>query len=411
MLLKNIVLLIGLYLLFINAVNAQMPGVVMAKGAKKVDIPFERQDNFIIVKVFFENFLPLRFIVDTGAEHTILTKKEVASLLQIPYERTITLMGTDMRTQITAYIARKVTLQLNNLTFKKDILVLDEDYLHFDRFAGLEVHGVLGAEAFKGHIVKFDFIKQIMTVYDPSVFKPSDHRKYEELPIEISRSKPYITTKAHIQSDSTVTLKLLIDTGASLSMLLHTYSTPGLTLPAQTIRGNIGMGFGGEIEGVVGRIRDINLGSHRLALPVCNFQELLQISDSSFLNGRNGLIGSEILTRFNMIIDFSREKMYIQPNRFFPVAFSYDRSGITLIASGLNLKQFLIQDVLENSPASEAGVKEGDEIVSINRLPARFFTLSSMNSKLQAKVGKTVLITLKRNNEKIKVKLKLRELI
>jgi predicted aspartyl protease len=408
---KKLALFCLFYLLFTKGVEAQMPGVTMAKGAKKVEIPFERQDNFIIVKVTFEHFLPLRFIVDTGAEHTILTKKEVASLLQIPYERTITLMGTDMRSQITAHIARGISLELPNLTFKKDILVLDEDYLHFDRFAGLEVHGVLGAEAFKGYIVKFDFVKQIMTVYDPSVFKPVDHRKYEELPIQISRSKPYLTTTAHIQSDSTVYLKLLVDTGASLSMLLHTYSTPGLTLPPQTIRGSIGMGFGGEIEGVVGRIRDVQMGSHRLALPVCNFQELHQSSDSNFVNGRNGLLGSEILSRFNMIIDFSREKMYVQPNRFFPIEFSYDRSGISLIASGLDLKQFLVQDVLENSPASEAGIKEGDEITLINGFPARFFTLGSMNNKLQAKVGKTVRLTLKRNKEKIKVKFKLKELI
>ena len=90
--LKNIRLLIIFLSLGLTTLNAQMPGVIMAKGAKKVEIPFERQDNFIIVKVMFEKFLPLRFIVDTGAEHTILTKKEVATLLQIPFERTITLM-------------------------------------------------------------------------------------------------------------------------------------------------------------------------------------------------------------------------------------------------------------------------------------------------------------------------------
>jgi Aspartyl protease len=342
---KSYILIIFLYLLYAISCKAQMPGVMMAKGAKKVEIPFERQDNFIIVKVLLQNILPLRFIVDTGAEHTILTKKELSSLLQIPYERTITLMGTDMRTQIVAHIARKVSLQLPNLTFEKDILVLDDDYLHFDRFAGLDVHGVLGAEAFKGFVVKFDFIKQIMTVWDPSVFKPYDHRKYEELPVEITRSKPYLTTKAQIQSDSTVILKLLVDTGASLSMLLHTYSTPGLTLPPQTIRGNIGTGLGGEIEGVVGRIRNVQIGSYQLNLPICNFQELLQLSDSNFINGRNGLVGSEILSRFNMIIDFGREKMYVQPNRFFKEAFTYDRSGISLITSGVDLKQFLIQDI------------------------------------------------------------------
>ncbi len=407
---KNI--LIILFCFFCSTSHhAQMPGVLMAKGAKKVEIPFERQDNFIIVKVLLQNVLPLRFIVDTGAEHTILTKKELTSLLQIPYERTITLMGTDMRTQIIAHIARKVSLKLTNVTFEKDILVLDDDYLHFDRFAGLDVHGVLGAEAFKGFVVKFDFVKQIMTIWDPSVFKPSDHRKYDELPIEITRSKPYLTTKAQIQSDSTVILKLLIDTGASLAMLLHTYSTPGLTLPPQTIRGNIGTGLGGEIEGVVGRIRHVQIGSHRLSAPVCNFHELLQLSDSNFINGRNGLLGSEILSRFNFIIDFGKEKMYVQTNRFFKQAFTYDRSGISLIASGSDLKQFLVQDILENSPASQSGIQVGDEIIKLNWLPNRFYTLTSMNYKLQSKIGRTIHLTLKRNGQKIKVKFKLRELI
>lgn len=408
---RKSLVIIFLFCLLVNILRAQMPGVTMTRGMKKVEIPFERQENFIIVRVLFQNFLPLRFIVDTGAEHTILTKKEMAGMMQIPYERKITIMGADLRTQITAYIARKVSLGLTNLTFTKDIIVLDEDYLHFDRFAGLDVHGVLGAEAFKGYIVKFDFVKQIMTIYDPSVFKPYDHRKYDELPIQISRSKPYLTVKARIQSDSVVNLKLLIDTGASLSMLLHTYSTPGLVLPPQTIRGSIGMGFGGTIEGVVGRVRDVEIGNQRLVLPVCNFQELIQMSDSSFINGRNGLLGSEILSRFNMIIDFNKEKLYLQPNRYFPVAFSYDRSGITLIASGVDLKKFLVQDVLENSPAYEAGVRSGDEITKINGFPSRFFTLSAMNSKLQSKIGKTVRLTLRRNNETIKVKFKLRELI
>ena len=410
MLRKKLIITV-LFFLLVNLLHAQMPGVTMARGMKKVEIPFERQDNFIIVKVLFQNLLPLRFIVDTGAEHTILTKKEIVGLLNMPYDRKINVMGTDLRTQLTAYIVRKVSLGLTNLTLTKDIIVLDEDYLHFDRFTGLDVEGVLGAEAFKGYIVKFDFIKQIMTMYDPSVFKPFDHRKYDELPIEISRSKPYLTVKARIQSDSVVNLKLLLDTGASLSMLLHTYSTPGLVLPPQTIRGSIGMGFGGTIEGVVGRVRDVEIGRHRLVLPVCNFQELIQMSDSSFINGRNGLLGSEILSRFNMIIDFNKEKLYLQPNRYFPVEFSYDRSGITLIASGTDLKKFLVQDVLENSPAYEAGVRTDDEITKINGFPSSFFTLSTINNKFQAKIGKTVRLTLRRNKKTMKVKLKLRDLI
>ena len=383
----------------------------MSRGAKKVEIPFERQGNFIIVKVVFDGLFPLRFILDTGAEHTILTKKEIPNLLGIPFERTITLMGTDMKTQVIAHIIRKVKLQLINVLFVKDIIVLDEDYFQFDKFAGLDVHGVLGAEAFRGYVVKFDFSKQIITLFDPSVFKPIDHRNFEELPIDIIRSKPYLTTTAQIQTDSVVQLKLLIDTGAALSLLLHTYSTPGLSLPEKVIKGNIGTGLGGEIEGVVGRIRSMKMGSHLLINPVSNFQALNELSDSVYLNGRNGLIGGEIMCRFNFIIDFNNEKLFLQTNRNFKSKFSYDKSGLVLIAGGANLSIFTVHEVIPNSPAEEAGFQKGDELVRINLTPARFFGLGDVNRKLQGKTGKVYHMTLLRNGQKITTKLKLRDLI
>lgn len=390
---------------------AQMPGVTMSRGAKKVEIPFERQGNFIIVKVVFEGLFPLRFILDTGAEHTILTKKEIPNLLGIPFERTITLMGTDMKTQVIAHIIRKVKLQLTNVLFVKDIIVLDEDYFQFDKFAGLDVHGVLGSEAFRGYVVKFDYSKQIITLFDPSVFKPSDHRNFEELPIEIIRSKPYITTSAQILTDSVVQLKLLIDTGAGLSLLLHTYSTPGLALPQKVIKGNIGSGLGGEIEGYVGRVRSLSIGSNQLINPVSNFQELNELSDSVYLNGRNGLIGGEIMSRFNFIIDFNREKLYLQTNRYFKTKFSYDKSGLILIAGGENLSIFTVHEVLPNSPAAEAGFQKGDQLIRINFTPSRFFGLGDINRKLQGRTGRVYRIIFSRNGQKMKTKLKLRDLI
>ncbi len=390
---------------------AQMPGVSMSRGAKKVEIPFELQGNFIIVKVIFDGLFPLRFILDTGAEHTILTKKEIPTLLGIPFERTINLMGTDMKTQVVAHIIRKVKIQLTNVLFTKDMIVLDEDYFQFDKFAGLDVHGVIGAEAFRGYVVKFDFSKQIITLFDPSVFKPIDHRNFEELPIDIIRSKPYLTTTAQIQTDSVVQLKLLIDTGAALSLLLHTYSTPGLSLPEKVIKGNIGTGLGGEIEGVVGRIRSMKMGSHLLINPVSNFQALNELSDSVYLNGRNGLIGGEIMCRFNFIIDFNNEKLFLQTNRNFKTKFSYDKSGLVLIAGGANLSIFTVHEVIPNSPAEEAGFQKGDELVRINLTPARFFGLGDVNRKLQGKTGKVYHMTLLRNGQKITTKLKLRDLI
>ena len=383
----------------------------MSKGLKKIEIPFERQGNFIIVRVIFEGLFPLRFILDTGAEHTILTKKDIPMLLGIPFERSINLMGTDMKTQVVAHIIRKVKLQLPNVSFTKDIIVLDDDYFEFDKFAGLEVHGIIGAEALRGYVVKFDYARQLITLYDPSVFKAADRKHFEELPLQIIRSKPYLTTSAQIQNDSVVQLKLLLDTGAALSLLLHTYSTPGLSLPTQVIKGNIGTGLGGEIEGYVGRIKKLQLGRNQLIEPISNFQELVTLSDSTYLNGRNGLIGGEILSRFNFIIDLNNEKLYLQPNKYFKYKFKYDKSGLILIAGGATLNMFAVYGVLPKSPAEEAGFQKGDEITRINLTPCRYFNLSSINQKFQGKTGKIFHIRFKRNGQSMKLNLKLRDLI
>ena len=293
----------------------------------------------------------------------------------------------------------------------KDIIVLDEDYFQFDKFVGLDIHGVIGAEALRGYVIKFDFVKQLITLYDPSVFRPSDHRNFEELPIEIIRSKPYIKTVAQIQSDTSVSLKLLIDTGAGLSLLLHTYSTPGLSLPQHVIKGNIGTGLGGEIQGYVGRIRSLNLGKTSIINPVSNFQELYELSDSTYVNGRNGLLGSEILSRFNFIIDFAKEKLYLQPNRYFKQKFTYDKSGLVLIAGGENLSLFTVHQVLPNSPAEAAGFQKGDELVSINRIAARFYSLGEVNRRLQGRNGKTLRIIYMRRGQRMKASIKLRDMI
>jgi PDZ domain len=302
-------------------------------------------------------------------------------------------------------------MELPNLTLIKDILVLNEDYFKFDEFAGLDIQGIIGAEAFKGHIIKIDYSKQIITVYDPSVFKESDHRKFEEMPIQINRSKPYLVVNTQINSDTIMPLKLLIDTGAALALLLHTYSTPGLVMPPQVIKGNIGVGLGGQIEGYMGRLRSVSIGSSKLGNVISHFQELYDASDSVNINQRNGILGGEILSRFTVIIDFMHEKMYFQPNKYFKSSFEYDKSGLILVAGGVELNKFTVYDVIPDSPAFESNILRGDEIVTINRLPARFYTLGALNQKLQGKAGKKIRLVIKRDGKKISRTLVLRELI
>ncbi|GJM34396.1 MAG: hypothetical protein DHS20C18_33970 [Saprospiraceae bacterium] len=396
---------------FSTLLCGQINDMSLLKGARKVDIPFEYVNNFIIVKLVFNRVFPLKFIFDTGAEHTILTKREITDLLQINYLREFKVMGSDMKTELTAYLANNIHLKINNIVFfNHSILVLEDDYFRFDEFAGVNVQGILGADLFRRFIVKINYHRKVITLYDPRYFSPP--KDFKEIPVELYRNKPYLFANGLFQQQQTdVAIKLLVDTGASLSLLLHTDSDSSFHLPPNVILSNIGLGLGGFLEGYTGRIQQLDLSSFKLNNVLTNFQNTNPEIDPSYLNNRNGIIGNQLLNRFTIIIDYIRPKMYLKPNRRFAQKFKYDKSGLSLAATGVNLNHYTVLYLVPGSPAEEAGLKKGDELQKINGLPVSFFSLEDMTRKLRKKTGKKIKLVVKRGDERLKFYFELRSLI
>jgi predicted aspartyl protease len=403
-------LLYSLLQLHLYALHAQSQ-VIFPPNETQIEIPFEMHGNFMVLPVVFQRIFPLRFIYDTGAENSILLKKEISDLLGVVYEREITVYGSDMSIALGAQIARKVFLDLPNIKMIKDMLILNEDFFRFDENAGVEIHGILGSETFKGHVVKINYARQIMTIYAKNSFKPPLKSEYDSVPIKMIRNKPYVEVDLTLQNDSIVPVKLLLDTGASLSMLLYSGTAKGLTIPANALKGSIGRGLGGNLEGHIGRVKKMQLGSFPLTNVISRFQTLPIDVDTTQTVGRNGIIGAEIMARFNLIFDYTHQIMYLQPNNQYKNEFIYDRSGLTLVAGGRNLSEFTVQGVLPNTPAARADIRVGDKLVKIGIWNTKLLHLTQLTRKFQGKVGKEMNLTILRDGQKLKKKFKLQELI
>ena len=373
-------------------------------------LPFEYINGFIVVEIVFNQTFPLKFIVDTGASNTIIAKKEIVSIFNLPYGRTFEVYGADLSTVLYAHLVKDVHLSAANLKAPhQDILVLEEDYFDFQRITGLDIHGVLGADMFRNHVMQIDYKKGILSLHRLHS-KTIKYRGYKEIDLVIQKSKPYVVAKTRLSNNTVLDTKLLIDTGASTALLLDTNSDESLILPESIIPDTLGFGLGGNMKGYIGRVSSFQLGKFKFDGVICRFQQVPKDSVRKFV-ARNGIIGNHILDRFSVILDYPQQRLFIKPTRRWKRSFSFDKSGINFISVGLHNRTYYVNSIIPGSPADLAGVQAGDIIQQINNLPNGLLTFNSINRILHGKSGKKVKVKVKRENQTFKIEFRLKDLI
>ena len=325
----------------------------LLQGQSSVKIPFELKHNFIIIDVRLNGILPLHFIFDTGAQYTLLFKKEYSDILRIPYLRRIPILGADLSQELYALVAQNITVDIpGRIKVRKDILIFEEDYFQLDELTGIFIDGILGGDAFKHYVTQIDYRKQILTLTKKEHFQePGSH--YHRIPLRLKEAKPLLNATVTLENNARVPVSLLMDTGSGIPLLLYANTHPNLSIPEKTILGQLGKGLGGYLLGYMGRIKQLDLPSNlEFTNVLASFQRLDSASQIFTQNNeRNGILGNQVLRRFDVIIDYPDSVLYLKPTRSYKQKFNYDRSGMLIYAIGHNLKDFYVNTIIPGSPA------------------------------------------------------------
>ncbi len=357
----------------------------------QIEIPFALENDFIVIPVLLNNQMPLRFIIDTGAENTVILDKTVTDILNVDYRRTFEVRGADVDNTLIAHLATGIDMRLADrlLARNRTMLVLDENYFNFERITGTNIHGIIGGDFLMRFAVEFDFRRQILRLHDPKSFRPK--KKFSKVDATFIRNRPYLNLSIGVLRPEGERRRVLLDTGAGLSLLMHTFAdTTDVDLPVQTVPAYIASGLGGTLQGSVGRARTVKLADRRLNDVVTYFQEVDTVA-AQFLNKREGIIGNRLLKRFTVIIDYVRQEVYLRPiGRQWKKKFKYDRSGISVLAGGNNLRKYSVSSVVPDSPADRAGVRVRDRLRAINGISTSLLSLENIINKLEGKPGKRI---------------------
>jgi membrane-associated protease RseP (regulator of RpoE activity) len=176
---------------------------------------------------------------------------------------------------------------------------------------------------------------------------------------------------------------MMVDSGADISLL---FTQPFVEKQRLLERvspsiSTVTFGVGGQTRVQVGRLEEASLGPIRIQRPVAG----LSLQDEGTLGetGFAGILGAQVLSRLKVRLDYGGGWMTLQPGPRLATLSDYDKSGLVLIDKPPEYKRFEVVFVVEGSPAAEAGLRKGDQIVSINHQPSEQYSLPELKSILR----------------------------
>jgi hypothetical protein len=224
---------------------------------------------------------------------------------------------------------------------------------------GEKVDGIIGYSFFSRYIVKINFDSSMIEVYSPGrIDYPKEgtilHPAFTNLPIQW----------LHIKDKNKLGFNFYFDTGAGLCLLLSEKFAKDSSILLSRRRPVVTQaeGMGGKLQMRLTVIKEVKIGPYRFrSVPTYLYTDNYNVTAYPFTGG---LLGNDLLRRFNMTINYPNREIHLKPNKHFNEDFDYAYTGLGIyLVNG----KIIVEDVIEGSPADKARFKINDEILAVNK--------------------------------------------
>lgn len=347
------------------------------------------------------------FIFDTGSDQLYLDSLFVANN-NIPIHKTRKkkIRGVGKNTPLVP-IADGVKLEIDSLS----MIYNNVPIVNIRDIVGVKVDGVFGTDFFKKYVLRINFDSSYFQIIKPSEFIVPDG--YDSLKIGFVENKTFIKCEASIIDSLYLEGWAMLDLGSSHSLTFTSVISDEYDFYNKIINKYAitykNAGYGGESQSYYFRAKKLKIGSYFMNDLIMNYSTDKKGALSMW--GILGLLGTKVMKRFDLIFDFPNKKLYIKPNSLFDDHFFSNTTGFTgKLNQSDSLAAYIIENVIENSPAQNAGMKIGDTITHLNGLKISSYSKPERKSLFQQDTL-VLEFRIKRKTELIEIKILPREIL
>lgn len=354
--------------------------------------------GIILMQATLNNFPDtLNFVLDTGSSGISLdsTTIQYFGLKPVPTDRTIRgIAGIHKVSFLYNQQLHFPGITVGNLDFHVN------DYSILTAVYGERIDGIIGYSILSRYIMKVNYDSMQISFWSKGTIR------YPKGGYLLKPSiNQLVSQQLRVKDEKAVNSRFLYDMGAGLCLLLTKDFVKDSALLRKKRKRYVkeGEGLGGKIDMELMVITEVKVGPYRFRnVPVYVFDDVNNVTSYPYMGG---LIGNDILRRFNVILNYAQGDIHLMPNSHYDEKFDYSYSGIELyLVEGV----ILIGDVAKGSPGEAAGIKEGDIVISVNKN----FTQNLNQYKLALqKPNEKIILLLRRDGELKSIEMKVKSIL
>lgn len=409
----------------------------------KIRIPFQFINNLVVFTLEL-NGIERNFIFDSGVRKTLVFYEEDIQNFDPSKAKKIAIQGLGGSRELIGFRSKGNQLRVKNLRSSDfEVLWINAEHFEFSKRMGVSIGGIIGVDFLKNFRVYLNYKRQILTLeaFDRPFDPPKKSKAYS---LSFHHEKPHIEGEVSLDGKDFFSGLLLMDSGSSDALWLFEGQQQIEAKPPY-FEDFLGRGITGDVYGKRGKVSQLNLAGSTLKEVKVAYPDTTYLKTPAFKWSRIGSIGGELLSRFSICWDYSRNTVYLKATKNIRKPFYYNLSGIEVEYSDLALvrervypdvtsasangsgfegKEIFLQprytyklrplmeisNVRKGSPAAEAGIQPGDVLVRINGKPSEKMKISEVNALLNQKPGRKVQLVLRRAFRDYKAQIRLRKL-